>query len=149
MERPTFDPRQTVILETSPGIESIPIGIIGECKIEKSSTNYLTIKGKLEQPALLLITDSYSKGWQVKALTGSSQKTYHVMPADYTLMAIPLSAGEHHFRLEYKPKAFVIGKWISLSALIVYLLFVLIAVRQSIILKKTTKYLTKEKRIKD
>jgi hypothetical protein len=135
MENPTFDPRQIVILETSPNIESVQNGSIGECMIENSSTDYLTIKGKLEKPAILLITDSYSKGWQVKPLAGSSQKTYQVMPANYTLMAIPLHAGEHHFRLEYKPKAFVVGKWISLSALIVYLMLILIALGKSAILK--------------
>jgi hypothetical protein len=136
MESPSFDPRQTVILETSPDIESVQSGNIGECTIEDSSTDYLTIKGKLERPALLLITDSYSKGWQVKPLAGSSQKKYQVMPANYTLMAIPLYAGEHHLRLEYKPKAFVVGKWISLSALMVYLMLILFAVGKSMILKK-------------
>lgn len=135
MEKQTFDPRQTVILETSPNIKPIQNDNIGECTIENSSTNYLTIKGKLEQPALLLITDSYSKGWQVKPLTGSSQQSYIVMPANYTLMAIPLSAGEHHLRLEYKPISFVVGKWISLSALIIYLMLIIIAVRNSAILQ--------------
>lgn len=147
MGKPAFDPRQTVILETSPNIESIQKGNVGECTIEDSSTDYLTIKGKLEQPALLLITDSYSKGWQVKPLAGSSQKKYQVMPANYTLMAIPLYAGEHHLRLEYKPKAFVVGKWISLSALIVYFMFILIAVGKSTILKNSiAKFLNKRKR---
>jgi hypothetical protein len=132
MEKQSFDPRQTVILERSPGIESMTNGRMGECTIENSSTDYLTIKGQLEQPAILLITDSYSKGWQVKPLADSSQKQYQVMPANYTLMAIPLHAGKHHLLLEYKPKAFVVGKWISLSALIVYLMLILIAVRRSI-----------------
>jgi len=136
MEKPTFDPRQTVMLETSPGIESVQGEAMGECRIEKSSTDYLIIKGILEQPAILLVTDSYSKGWRVKPLSGSSQQKYQVRPANYMLMAIPLSAGEHHFRLEYKPKAFIVGKWISLTALIVYIIFIFIAVRRSERLKQ-------------
>ena len=110
MDNPTFDPRQTAILETSPDIKSVQNGNIGECTIEDSSTDYLTIKGKLEQPALLLITDSYSKGWQVKPLSGSSQKKYQVMPANYTLMAIPLHAGEHHLTLRVQTKGFCRGE---------------------------------------
>jgi len=146
IEKPTFDPRQTAILETSPGIESIADGNPGTCTIESSSTDYLTIKGRLERPALLLITDSYSKGWQAKPLAGSSQKQYQVMPADYTLMAIPLHAGEHHLRLEYKPKAFVVGKWISLSALIVYLLLIIVAVGKSLVFKdRVTENLNEKK----
>lgn len=131
MKKQTFDPRQTVILETSPNIKQMEGGNIGECIIEDSSTNYLTIKGKLAQPAILLITDNYSKDWKARPFSDSSQQTYNVMPANYTLMAIPLSAGEHHLRLEYKPTAFVVGKWISLSSLIIYLLLILIAVRES------------------
>jgi hypothetical protein len=145
MEKPTFDPRQTVILETLPNIKQMQGENIGECKIEDSSSNYLTIKGKLAQPAILLITDNYSKGWKAKPLSDSSQQTYAVMPANYTLMAIPLSAGEHHLRLEYRPTAFVVGKWISLSSLIIYLLLILIAVRKSKILPNNMpKYLKKE-----
>ena len=42
------------------------------------------------------------------------------MPANYTLMAIPLAAGEHRLMLEYKPQAFLIGKWMSLISLGIY-----------------------------
>jgi len=131
MNKPTFDPRQTVILETSPNIKPVQNAGLGECAIEDSSANDLTIKAKLAQPAILLITDNFSKGWKAMALPASAQKNYTVMPANYTLMAIPLSAGEHHLLLEYKPNAFVAGAWISLSALIIYLILVIIAVRKS------------------
>ena len=138
MENPDFDPRQTVFLESAPDIEPNAYGITGECAIENSSTDYLTIKATLGQPAMLLITDTYSKGWRVKPLAGSIQNAYRIMPANYALMAIPLTAGKHHFRLEYKPKSFIVGKWISLSALAVYLVLVFIAVRKSLILKRNT-----------
>ena len=39
-------------------------------------------------------------------------------------MAVALSAGDHSFRLEYAPPGYLIGRWISLAALIVYLLAV-------------------------
>jgi len=87
---------------------------------------------------MLLITDTYSKGWRVKPLAGSIQNHYRIMPANYALMAIPLTAGKHHCRLEYQPKSFVVGKWISLSALAIYLLLVFVAVRKSLILKRNT-----------
>jgi hypothetical protein len=40
------------------------------------------------------------------------------MPADYVLLAVPLSAGHHEFRLEYLPREYLIGKWISILSLI-------------------------------
>jgi hypothetical protein len=51
----------------------------------------------------------------------SHQDRYTVMPADYTLMAIPLSAGKHLLRLDYAPDGYVIGRWISLGAIGAYL----------------------------
>ena len=42
--------------------------------------------------AVLLVTDAYAKGWRARALPGSAQATYDVLPADYTLRGIPLAA---------------------------------------------------------
>jgi hypothetical protein len=147
MEKSTFNPRKKVILETFPGIIPGKTKHVEVCKIEDMSTDYLTIRGKLTKPAILLITDTFSKGWKAMPLPDSIQQVYHIMPANYTLMAIPLSAGEHHLRLEYKPTAFVVGKWISLFAIIIYLILILIAVQKSTILKNyITIFLNKRKK---
>ncbi len=138
MENPDFDPRKIVFLESAPDVEPNPDGRTGKCAIENYSTDHLTITATLGQPAMLFITDTYSKGWKVKPLAGSTQHKYRIMPANYALMAIPLSAGQHHLRLEYQPKSFIAGKWISLSALAVYLLLVFVAVRKSWMRKRST-----------
>ncbi|MEI7638515.1 MAG: hypothetical protein WCJ37_14490, partial [Syntrophus sp. (in: bacteria)] len=78
--------------------------------------DHLTIKANLAAPAILLITDNYSRGWRVRSLTPSFQSKYEVMPANYTLMAIPLAAGGHLLRVEYRPRSFVIGAWVSAIA---------------------------------
>ena len=54
-------------------------------------------------------------------MPGSAQKKYSVLPADYTLMGVPLSAGTHDFRVEYSPAGFRYGRWISLTCLVGYL----------------------------
>ena len=74
--------------------------------------------------------DSYSSGWQARALSGSVQQNYKVMPANYTLMAIPLAAGEHRLILEYKPLAFLIGKWLSLFSLMIYIIALICYLRK-------------------
>lgn len=124
----SFDPRQTVILESSPGIRPVPNSRVGECRIAASSVNDLIIRVKIESPALLLLTDSYNKNWKATPLPGSSQNTYRVMPANYTLMAIPLNAGEHHLKLEYSPRSFIIGKWVSMVAWTTYLIVLLLVI---------------------
>ncbi len=61
-----------------------------------------------------MVTDSYSKYWHATPIEPGPQTSYAVMPADYTLRAIPLAAGRHHIMLEYAPIGYKIGKWISI-----------------------------------
>jgi len=91
--------------------------------------DHFTIKANLATKAILLITANYSKGWQVRSLSPNLQGQYRIVPANYTLMAIPLKVGKHHFRVDYRPVQFVIGAWVSGIAWIGYgglLLFVFI-----------------------
>ncbi|MDO8785935.1 MAG: hypothetical protein Q7J12_06925 [Syntrophales bacterium] len=121
MGKETFDPRKVVILEKPPEPEPVKSADRGSLLIADSSTDHLTITAVLPQPAILLMTDTYSNGWHARSLPGSVQKKYHLMPANYTLMAVPLSAGKHYLRIEYSPLAFRIGKWISLVSVVIYL----------------------------
>ncbi len=123
MEDAGFDPAQKVVLEAPPLPAPIKSEERGVATVVDSSTDHLTIEAELPNPAILLITDVYSKGWRVRALSGSHQKKYDIMPANYILRAIPLSRGYHHFRVEYLPIEFIIGKWISIFSVIVYVCF--------------------------
>ncbi len=129
MSGPDFNPRQTVILEEEP--EIVPAGAPdpGWAKVTASSTDSLTIQAELSAPAILLITDSYSEYWRASALPGSSQQRYAVMPANYCLRAVPLSAGRHLFRLDYRPEGFLIGRWVSLGVGVVYVALLVLHLR--------------------
>jgi uncharacterized membrane protein YfhO len=70
------------------------------------------------------VTDAYSNGWHAHSLlptSAATQRDYQVLPADYCLRAIPLTSGHHLLLLSYRPAAFVVGKWISIASLCVYL----------------------------
>jgi len=121
MDDPSFDPRKTVILESEPDPTPRQTETIGSAAVIESGTDHLDIEADLAGPAILLITDAYSKGWHAKPLPGSVQKQYTVMPADYVLRAVPLAKGHHRLRVEYLPTGFRIGKWISILSLIAYL----------------------------
>lgn len=125
MTRSDFDPAKTVILEAAPdplpqqeADESRP----GEVKVLESSTDFLVVRAEMFRPAILVITDAYSSGWRVIRQAGSSQKEYQIMPANYILRGIPLAAGKHTIRIEYKPLAFRVGVWVSIVSLIGYFL---------------------------
>jgi hypothetical protein len=116
----TFDPTREVILESKPEPEPVPGGGPGTAKIVASSTDWLTLEADLGQAAILLITDVYTPSWRAVALPGSAQTNYQLLPANYVLRAVPLAAGHHRLRVEYVPRGFVIGKWISIVASVLF-----------------------------
>jgi hypothetical protein len=118
-----FDPYKTAVLERQPNIKSNPdtsVDSAGTTEVAVLSTDQLEIKATLTRPAVLLITDAYSRGWRAKPIGSSQQSTYEIIPANHALMAIPLSQGSHHFLLEYWPKALTLGLLISSLATLVY-----------------------------
>jgi hypothetical protein len=121
-----FDPRSIVYLESSPQFYTAqkPLTSINAASIINTSSDWLDIQASVSQNTILLITDAYAKNWKVFPYGDSSQQKYDVMPADYVLRGIPLSPGNHHFRLQYAPKAFYRGKFISLISLIALLFLI-------------------------
>ncbi len=101
-----FNPREEVILETAPAPEPHPTAHGGTVKLLNASTDDLTLEAEVPSPSLLLVTDAYAKGWRAEPLGGTVQSHYQVLPANYCLRAIPLGAGHHHLRLEYRPSCF-------------------------------------------
>jgi hypothetical protein len=122
LRSPSFDPLNSVILENDPNPAPASGPPAGAVELVGSDNDSLTISASVSKPTLLLITDTYSRYWRAIAMAGSSQRHYEVMPADYTLMGVPLSPGKHLFRVEYAPPGYVIGRWISILGLASYLL---------------------------
>jgi hypothetical protein len=122
----SFDPRKTVVLERRPRgragpDRSAPNDPAGTIRILDERTDWEEVEVKLTKPAILLETDLYTPNWHVYALPGSSQSQYELIPANYILRGIPLEAGTHRLRIEYRPTAFVVGKWVSLTSLAAFL----------------------------
>lgn len=114
---PDFDPRRTVILESVPNPPPSSATVGESLQLLRETTDELEISAELSQSGLLLITDSYSTGWRARPLAPGPQPRYDVLPANFAVMAVPLSAGKHHLLLEYLPPQFVAGKWITLLSL--------------------------------
>jgi hypothetical protein len=114
-----FDPRRTVVLESTPQILPDPHG--GDSPavhVQNENSDSMDIDFDLSAPTILMMTDAYAKDWHAHGLAGSIQDEYQVMPADGVVRAIPVKAGHHHFTLEYLPRAFETGKWISFFTLV-------------------------------
>lgn len=130
LANPAFQPADTIILESEPHPAPDPRdqepGAGSKMRILDESTDHVTIEIELARAQLLLVTDAYSRGWQVDALPGSVQTSYELLPADYTLRCIPLTAGLHRFRMEYRPSAFRWGFWSSVLSGGVFVVLVLV-----------------------
>jgi len=128
---PGFIPTLRVILESEPAIR--PAGSIdpGTVSVSNVTADSLEVTADVKSPAILLITNNFSKGWRVMPLETSGQREYQIMPGNWTLQAIPLAAGKHHLRIEYAPAAFRIGAWISGISLLFYLAAIALQIRSS------------------
>lgn len=127
-----FDPKRVVLLERPVDLPTVPpaplpAGPPGSVQIRQDpdaqveDTDRIEIEATIVRPCILLITDNYSTGWRVRPLGDAPQGRYDIVPADYILRGIPLRPGKHHFLLEYRPAAYVIGKWITIVAVIAWL----------------------------
>jgi hypothetical protein len=111
-----FDFHRTAILESDPHPAPTLAGATGHVVLLRQSINDLEIQADVPAPALLLITDAFAPGWQVRPMEmNANQPAYEVLQADDVLRAIPLSAGHHHFDLFYTAPGLRAG--IGVSAL--------------------------------
>jgi hypothetical protein len=115
-----FPVDREAILEAPPTPEPVAAREKGTVKLLDAGSDYLTVDAEMPSPALLLVTDAYSSGWRARALPGSAQDHYEIMPANYCLRAVPLGAGHHRLRLEYLPSGFRAGRIISVAAWVLF-----------------------------
>lgn len=125
-----FDPRKSVVLETPPVPAPEPVNQDtppGMVQVVHITTDSIEFTADLVRPSILLVTDAYSKGWRAVPVEPGPQTRYEVLPANHALRAIPLAAGKHHVRLEYRPKYLSIAMGANIASIVGWL-FGLIAV---------------------
>jgi len=123
---PSFNPKKEVLLEQDPLLPPDPGEPQYQIRLLNYSTDEWTLDIMMAHSSILVMTDAYSKDWQVTGLPGSVQSNYHVLPAFYALRAIPLAPGHHVIRIQYVPEGFSRGLLISgLTWLLLALCFLL------------------------
>jgi hypothetical protein len=123
MDDPQFDPRRTVLLESEPEVARLGNGA-ATIEIEGESSDHVDLAIALDSPGILLVTDAFARGWRARSLVPSAEEQYDVLPANHAIMAVPLTAGNHRLRLEYRPPAFGVGATLTgltASALLLFL----------------------------
>lgn len=130
MEDPTFDPLRTVVIEEPPVPTPEPGDAAGQIAVLDQDTDHVTLHVDTPRAAILLMTDSYSRGWRVRAVNSGDNRSYRLLPADGALRAVPLPAGAHDIRIEYRPQAFRYGALASGISTALVLLCAFVSIRK-------------------
>ncbi len=89
--------------------------------ITKATPNKLQITAALNEPGYLVLSDIYYPGWSAQV----NESLIPILPANFSLRAIPLPAGNHDVHLSFTPPGFKIGRLISIMTLaIVFILLI-------------------------
>ncbi len=105
-----FDPAQTAVVESDPGIESAGTGASGTATYSEVRPEDVRISVRADAPSLVVVRNVWEPGW-VASVDGAPAP---VLRADYLLQAVAVPEGSHEIRLVYREPA--IGLGIALSA---------------------------------
>lgn len=119
VSQPTFDPDQTVILETPPA-SATRYGLALQ-------TNTTTQTVTLDQSGYVVLSDTYYPGWRVR-VDGQEQP---LLIADLNFKAVAVPAGTHTVSFDYAPFSVTLGLVVSAIASVLWLALVVWAWRSS------------------
>jgi hypothetical protein len=111
-----FDPARSVLLDAVPG--NFQEGEVGDGNVEilRYTINEAEVRVRTSRTAILVFSDSYYPGWVAEV--DGMETTLH--RANITQRGVVVPAGEHKVRFHFKPKTVVVGFWISLGSLALF-----------------------------
>lgn len=130
---PNFNPRESILLEkrVKPRITVLPASqkIIDLVTYEP---NTIIFRTNTDAPQILYISDTYDSGWK-SFIDGRKAET---MKANFALRAVYVPAGTHTVRMKYTPIEFVVGAYVSLAGILLFVIYLRFS-RRSITIVKT------------
>jgi len=109
-----FDPARTAL------VEGLPDSSAGEADASSSATvtallnTQMEVRTKSTGAGFLVTSDAFYPGWRA-SIDGRDVPLYR---ADYAIRGVPVPAGEHTVRFDYRPRSFYLGAGISLISLL-------------------------------
>ncbi|MCG3155722.1 MAG: hypothetical protein DKINENOH_02330 [bacterium] len=121
-----FDPHTTVLLEQTPEPAPQPDST-ANATIKEYQLHHLTVETASVFPQILVLSDNYyPSGWHAY-LDGKPVKTYL---ANYCFRGVAVPAGQHRIEFRYASRAFTTGVWLSVSALVIGVAFIVVGRRR-------------------
>ena len=113
-----FAPERETVVEVSgefPTQEFEALSGGGVARIVNWGVNGETIEAEAAGKCFLVVSEIYSRGWKCYV----DGKRTRIYPANYVLLGIPLHAGEYDITLRYLPDGYIIGKYVTIFAILV------------------------------
>ncbi len=123
-----FDPKNQLILQKKPNVSLTNSSLFKEVKIVRRNPNQIHLKVSLENPGFLVLSEIYYPGWKAYD-NGQELEIYN---ANFIFRSIYLYKGNHDVYFVYDPDSYKIGKAISITTLLLCLLF--LGYKKSVIL---------------
>lgn len=114
---PAFDPGVEVVLDVEPPLDSPSQGTSGDWQILslQDAPNAVTIRASLEAPGTLVLADTWYPGWEA---TVDGERA-ELLRANHAFRAVKLDEGSHAIEMAYRPRCVILGRWVSLTTLVV------------------------------
>ena len=123
-------PHHVIVLDTQDISNSHSLTAAATCQIKpaqitSSRLNEVQIEAQLYQPGYLVLTDSYSAGWQVfvQSEVNEVETRVELIRANGNFRALYLEQGKNYVRFNYSPLSFRLGGVISTISIATLLIF--------------------------
>ncbi len=84
-------------------------------ELHERTANRIRLEVRTERPAILVFNEPYFRGW--RAFTGTTELP--VLRANFMFRAVALPPGDHAIMLEFAPRSWRIGWWLSVLSVAV------------------------------
>jgi hypothetical protein len=113
-------PGRTLVLESPPGIPSVPNRVEDPVvNVKGFWHNGCRLEVDAPRPGLVYAADSFANGWRARV----NGRPTPIEPANYAFRAIALPAGRSEIVMTYRPPGLLLGGTLSaLSALLIFAL---------------------------
>jgi hypothetical protein len=112
---PTFDPRQSVILEETPAGWSPPAETPSDAppiEARERRANFTQLGVNTPVTAILVLLDNHTPSWRATI----DQQPTPIYVANHTFRAVVVPAGRHTITFTYAPTSLIVGIIISAAA---------------------------------
>ncbi|MDB4948700.1 MAG: hypothetical protein JWM27_1349 [Gemmatimonadetes bacterium] len=111
---PGWDPRRTAIVEAPTDLGVNGDAVRGDARVTEYAPTHVAVRTQADRTALLVLADNEYKGWTATV----DGRDVPVVYANHTFRGVPVPAGAHEVRFEFRPDKLYLGFYVYLACLL-------------------------------